>query len=120
MATNSIVVNPSALAAADLAVSRAGASVLGEFPAVGLPAILVPYPYAGRHQEENAALLVEAGAALSLDNRELSKLLPAIRHLLQDRNTLAHMAATARAQARPQAAEDVAQILVRLAQGKGR
>lgn len=111
---------PCALAAADLAVSRAGASVLGEFPAVGLPSILVPYPYAGGHQEENAQLLTEAGAALKLDNRELPKLLPAIRHLLQDRNTLAHMAAAARSLARPQAAQDLAELLARVAQGKGR
>lgn len=110
---------PWALATADLAVSRAGASTLGEFPAVGLPSILVPYPYAGGHQEENAQVLVEAGAALKLDNSELPKLLPTIRHLLQDRDTLARMAAAARSQARPEAALELAQLLIRIAQGKG-
>lgn len=105
-----------ALAAADLAVARAGASVLGEFPAIGLPSILVPYPYAGQHQEANAAYLANRGAAQVIADASLeAELLPAILRLLDTPAELQAMAQAARSLAQPAAAVNIARELCRLA-----
>jgi len=103
-----------ALAAADLVVSRSGASVLGEFPLFGLPSVLVPYPHAWRYQRVNADVLVAQGAAVRLDDADLrEKLLPTVRRLLADDATRARMAERARALAVPDAAERLAEQLWR-------
>lgn len=106
---------PWALAAADLALSRAGASVLGEYPAAGLPSILVPYPYAGSHQGKNADFLSRAGAALVVSNGQMGSLQVTLRELLQDQARLARMGREAKALRRPQAARDIAALLVEMA-----
>jgi UDP-N-acetylglucosamine--N-acetylmuramyl-(pentapeptide) pyrophosphoryl-undecaprenol N-acetylglucosamine transferase len=59
-----------ALAAADVVIGRAGASTLAELTALGKPSILLPYPYhRDRHQHANAQVLVDAGAAVLLEDR---------------------------------------------------
>jgi UDP-N-acetylglucosamine--N-acetylmuramyl-(pentapeptide) pyrophosphoryl-undecaprenol N-acetylglucosamine transferase len=104
------------LAAADLAVCRAGAMTLGELPFFGLPAVLVPYPHAWRYQRVNAEWLAGRGAALVLDDERLAEeLLPTVRDLLSDRERLAQMGERARALARPDAAARLAAELQALA-----
>lgn len=106
-----------AMAAADLAVARAGASTLGEFPVMGLPSILVPYPYSGQHQEANADYLASRGAAIKLaDSRLHTDLLPTIVNLVQDSERRAAMRLAAQALAQPQAALRIAHTLMELAE----
>jgi UDP-N-acetylglucosamine--N-acetylmuramyl-(pentapeptide) pyrophosphoryl-undecaprenol N-acetylglucosamine transferase len=106
---------PWAMAAADLAVMRSGASVMGELPALGLPAVLVPYPYAGGHQRFNAHYLADAGAALVVEDNKLNGFLPLVGELLADEQRRAAMAEAARRLARPNAARDIARILLEVA-----
>lgn len=104
-----------ALAAADLVVSRAGASALSEFPLFGLPSILVPYPYAWRYQKVNADYLAERGAALMLEDARLdAELLSLIRGVLNDPERLKTMRECAAALAQHEGASRVAAELVRL------
>ena len=106
-----------ALAAADLVVCRAGAMTLGELPFFGLPAVLVPYPYAWRYQRVNADWLVGRGAAVRLDDERLAdELLPTVRRLLNDRAALVKMSERMRTLARPDAAARLAGELLALAQ----
>lgn len=104
-----------ALRAADLALARAGASVLGELPLFGLPAILVPYPFAWRYQKVNADYLVERGAALRLDDERLNELLPVLERTLGDAARLQTMQANMQALAQTDAATRLARELVQLA-----
>jgi len=107
-----------AQAAADLVVSRAGASTMAEFPYFGLASILVPYPYAWRTQKINADYLVERGAALRLDDERLQQdLLPTIRALIRSPERLAAMREQSSALARRDGASRLAANLAQLAGG---
>lgn len=102
-----------ALLAADLVISRAGASVLGEFPAAGLPAILVPYPYAGAHQNSNAAYLARHGAAVVINDADLNqRLKDTVIDLLTNREKLVVMRQACQSLAQPEAASRLAQEIL--------
>lgn len=105
-----------ALAAADLAVSRSGASALGEFPLFVLPAILVPYPYAWRYQKVNGDYMAQHGAAVILeDNRLTEELYTTIRTLLDNPGKLEAMRNAMRELAHPHAAQTIAAQLAEMA-----
>lgn len=104
------------LAAADLVLSRAGASALGEFPLFALPAILVPYPHAWRYQKVNADYLTRRGAAIMLEDHRLNQeLLVTLTVLLQNPNKLKAMRAAMFELSHPRAAEKLASALLELA-----
>jgi UDP-N-acetylglucosamine--N-acetylmuramyl-(pentapeptide) pyrophosphoryl-undecaprenol N-acetylglucosamine transferase len=105
-----------ALAAADLVLSRAGASTLGEYPFFGLPAVLVPYPYAWRYQKVNADFLAQRNAAVILQDELLEdKLLAVISDLLFNKHKLEAMQAAMKKISHPNAANVIASQLVKLA-----
>lgn len=106
-----------ALAAADLAVSRAGAMATSEFLAWGLPMILVPLPTAAAdHQTQNARMLEAAGAALHLPEHGLSgaDLWSTLARLVGDPSRLEAQREAARARGRPDAARRIAAALADL------
>ena len=99
------------MADADIAIARAGASTCAELTLSRLPAILIPYPGAGGHQTMNAKVLVDNGAAMMIDDSELTGELLAqnLGNLVSDKNELERMSANSREMARP----DAANIIVR-------
>jgi UDP-N-acetylglucosamine--N-acetylmuramyl-(pentapeptide) pyrophosphoryl-undecaprenol N-acetylglucosamine transferase len=108
---------PSALAEADLVISRSGASATSEICAVGRPSILVPYPFAaGDHQRRNAETLAGTGAAVCVPNAEANpgRLAREIDLLCAPGGRLAEMAARARDLGRPDAAVAIARDLLAL------
>jgi UDP-N-acetylglucosamine--N-acetylmuramyl-(pentapeptide) pyrophosphoryl-undecaprenol N-acetylglucosamine transferase len=104
-----------AYAAADLVVCRAGAMTLAEIAACGVPAILVPYPFAAYdHQVTNAQNLAERGGAVMILDADLTgeRLATEVQRLVKDRPTLIRMSSNARRFARPDAAERIARSLL--------
>ncbi|HEY5984730.1 MAG TPA: undecaprenyldiphospho-muramoylpentapeptide beta-N-acetylglucosaminyltransferase [Anaerolineales bacterium] len=104
-----------ALAAADLAVMRAGASTLGELPFFGLPAVLVPYPHAWRYQRVNAEYVASHKAAVVVRDENLrEELLPAVEGLLGGTTRRKSMQKAMRSLAKPDAARQLANQLLEL------
>ena len=110
---------PARFAQAHLVMSRSGASTVAELAAAGKPALLVPFAAAAdEHQRRNAEVMEAAGAAVMLQEKDLDRpglLLDALNRLVRDPERLAAMAAAARTQAHPAAAEHIADKLAALA-----
>jgi UDP-N-acetylglucosamine--N-acetylmuramyl-(pentapeptide) pyrophosphoryl-undecaprenol N-acetylglucosamine transferase len=106
-----------ALVAADLVVGRAGSSTLAEVTALGIPAVIVPYPHAAGHQTANARILADAGAArLVRDEAFDADALVAAADLLADDAVREAMASAARRLGRPRAADAVAALVMAAAE----
>jgi UDP-N-acetylglucosamine--N-acetylmuramyl-(pentapeptide) pyrophosphoryl-undecaprenol N-acetylglucosamine transferase len=108
---------PEAYAVADLVISRAGATTLAELTAVGRPSVLVPYPHAaGHHQEQNAQRLSEMGAARIILDHELDgeTLARNVRELYENPGIRTEMARSCRSLGRPDAAQKVVEIMMSL------
>ncbi len=103
---------------ADLVICRAGATTLAEITALGLPCIVIPYPFAtDDHQRKNAELIVNQGAGVMILNQELTsnKLATEILNLINDKEKLHLMASNSRKLGKPKAAEKIADLIYSLA-----
>ncbi len=106
-----------ALRCADLVLSRAGASILGEFPRFGVPAVVVPYPHAWDYQMRNARYLADRGAVEVLLDHELKEHLSSrVLALMDDRERREAMAQAMREADRPHAAQSIAVMLYKQTQ----
>jgi UDP-N-acetylglucosamine--N-acetylmuramyl-(pentapeptide) pyrophosphoryl-undecaprenol N-acetylglucosamine transferase len=102
------------LAACDLVLARSGGSIF-EIASAGRPAVLVPYPHAtAGHQTANAAWMVEAGAAVVIEDGEMSpaRLAAEVGALLGDEARLVAMSAASVSLAKPNAAFRIAEEIL--------
>jgi UDP-N-acetylglucosamine--N-acetylmuramyl-(pentapeptide) pyrophosphoryl-undecaprenol N-acetylglucosamine transferase len=100
---------------ATVVVSRAGASTVSELAALGKPSILIPYPYAAnRHQETNADILVRAGAAERVLQKDLTgpHLAGRLAAYMDEPASLERMGASARTVGRPEATRIITDLLL--------
>ncbi|MDW7673620.1 MAG: undecaprenyldiphospho-muramoylpentapeptide beta-N-acetylglucosaminyltransferase [Bacillota bacterium] len=103
------------LAAADLVIARAGATFLAEITAMGIPSILIPYPYASEnHQEHNAQSLVNTGGAIMIKDKELTGelLLKTIESLISNKPQLMQMGEKIKQLGKPEAIVKLANIII--------
>lgn len=110
---------PDLLSAADLVISRAGALTLAELAAAGRAAILIPSPnVAENHQYFNALELEKAGAAIVIEEKDLTneKLIETVRSLLENPEKLAQMGHNARTQAVDDSLDRITRRLLELVQ----
>ncbi len=106
---------------ADLVVARSGANTVAEVAALGIPSVLVPYPYAADdHQRANAEALVRAGGAVMIDDRDFTgdRIAKEIVSMMNDRSRLEAMRRGALGFGRPDAARSIAKECLAIASGE--
>ncbi len=105
---------------ATLCITRAGAQVLSELLAFGVPMIIVPFPYAAdRHQYANARYLAELGAAVILEESQLSGLVNVVQSLVKDPARLSQMRSRAVSLARLNASRMIAERIMLTSETEG-
>ena len=112
---------PAVLAGMDLVVSRAGATTLAEITALGIPSILIPSPYVtNNHQENNARTLSEKGAAILLEEKDLTsrKLVELIDEIMMDESKRKLMGRKAKSLGVPDSAARLYRIMQELVETK--
>lgn len=105
-----------AYSASDLIVTRSGASAIFEIAYFGRPMILIPYPFALSHQSENARIFSTRGAAIEIDEKDLSPdiMRERIEALLKDRSKLSEMGESARRMSVPHSSDSLAQVVFKI------
>lgn len=111
------------LGAADVVVSRAGATTIAELAALEKAVVLVPFGrLPGAHQTKNAERLLEKGAVAVISDEKMQQqpniLLEEVRHLVRAPKTRSEMAEKLHAEARPDAAKDLAKVIIEVGEGK--
>ena len=103
----------SAYASCDLVIARAGATTLAEISDRGIPAILIPYPYAAEdHQRKNAIFFEKSNAAIEIDDDKIQeKLLETVEMLINDREKLKSMANDCKKLGKPNAVFEILKVL---------
>jgi len=107
-------------AVTDMVVCRSGGMTIAEITACGLPAVLIPYPFAaGDEQTFNAQVLEKSGAAVMIQNDQLTgeRLANVLTSLIQDKKRLSDMAEKSRSLGRPEAAREIARSALSIALG---
>lgn len=102
--------------ASDMVISRAGAATISEIAFFGLPALFIPYPWAGSHQKDNAAFIAREGAAVIMKESRLSpkKLKDEIFSIINDEGSMRRMTANMRIFSKPDAAKALSGMVMEL------
>ena len=105
---------------ADLVIARSGAMTTTEITALGKPAIFIPFPYAGNHQEANILHLIEAGGSVLMRQKDLrsKEILNTILKIINNENKLNKMSKITKSFAKPNAAESIVKLISKITGNK--